>query len=54
MNPENESNQMHDMMTSDYNDQKFSKEKELNDSMSIQNQSPDELENNMHNIGGNQ
>lgn len=40
-------------MVSDYGDNKASKEKELNASMSIQSQSADEYTNKIHNIGGN-
>lgn len=39
-------------MVSSYGDEKASKERELNASMSIQNQSADEYTQKMHNIGG--
>lgn len=41
-----------DFMSESFGDSKLSKEVELNASMSIQPQAPDELENKMNNVGG--
>lgn len=48
-----EKNTMNSKMVTDYGSEKFSKEKELNSSMSIKNNSPDEYTNTIKNIGGN-
>lgn len=45
-------NDMRGMMESDYNDEKYSKEKELNETMSITSTGEDEYENTIMNIGG--
>lgn len=45
--------EMRGMMKSDYADEKYSKENELNESMSIKETAPDEYENTIMNIGGN-
>lgn len=45
-------NEVKSMMQSDYGDEKLDKSKELNESMSIKEQSPDEYENKLHSIGG--
>lgn len=41
-----------DFMSESFGDSKISKETELNASMSITPQAPDELENKIHNVGG--
>lgn len=45
MNPDttNEKNTMHDMMRNDFGDERISKDKELNETMSVKPQTPDEL-----------
>lgn len=44
---------LHDFMKTDYQDNKLDKSNELNETMSIDTQSPDQYENTLHNIGGN-
>ena len=48
----NESNEMRDMMNSSYEDVKLDKSEELNASMSIQENSQDQYESKIHNVGG--
>lgn len=43
---------MENMMKSTYGNEKLSKEKELNPSMTISGSAPDEFENKMHSLGG--
>lgn len=51
-NPENQSTK--GFMKNDYNDSKADKSNELNESMSITAQSPDEYERKINNVGGNE
>lgn len=46
-------NETRSMMVSDYGDSKVDKSKELNESMTISEQSRDEFENTTHTLGGN-
>lgn len=45
-------NSMRDLTISNYTDNKFNKEKELNASMSISPSSPDEYDREIHNLKG--
>lgn len=47
-------NENRSMMVSDSGDSKADKSKELNDSMSIQEQAQDEYESKIHSLGGSQ
>lgn len=49
---EENTNQMHEMMSDSFGDNKFDKSMELNDSMSISGQAPDEYTKTIKNLGG--
>lgn len=49
---DNENNEMRDMMKTSYDDVKLDKSGELNATMSIQENSQDQYESKIHNVGG--
>ena len=54
MNELEQTNDTRSMMKSDFNDTKVDKSNELNESMTINEQSRDEYENQLHTMGGTQ